>query len=123
MAVATAILSVRSPSIALELLNNAQEFLDERVSSFELIGQKAIEFIKKVLPSIKVPIKSSSSWFVLIEITSSQDQKIKDTFEEFIQLALAKNLVEDGIIAIIPSSTKFLAKANCINSSKVSLIF
>jgi FAD/FMN-containing dehydrogenase len=32
--VATAILSVRSPSIALELLNNAQEFLDERVSSF-----------------------------------------------------------------------------------------
>ena len=97
--VATAILSVRSPSIALELLNNAQEFLDERVSSFELIGQKAIEFIKKVLPSIKVPIKSSLSWFVLIEITSSQDQKIKDTFEEFIQLALAKNLVEDGIIA------------------------
>ena len=62
--ICTAILDVKSPSEALELLNFAQEFMDERVSSFELIGRKAVEFVTKCLPEIKVPISAESKWFV-----------------------------------------------------------
>ncbi len=97
--VATAMLSVNSPSIALELLNEANYFFDYRVSSFELIGNKALEFVKKVLPNISIPFESDSSWFVLIEISSNQETKIQETFEQFIESAFAKKLVVDGIIA------------------------
>ena len=95
----TAIVAVESPREALKLLNFAQKFLDNRVSSFELIGQKAAEFVAKCLPQIKVPIEAHSEWFVLIEATSSSSRNIELEFENFIQLVFEKELVQDGIIA------------------------
>ena len=97
--VCTAILDVKSPSEALELLNFAQEFMDERVSSFELIGRKAVEFVTKCLPEIKVPISAESEWFVLIESTSSSDKDIHAKFEQFMHLIFDKKFVQDGVIA------------------------
>ena len=95
----TAIVAVESPREALKLLNFAQKFLDNRVSSFELIGQKAAEFVAKCLPQIKVPIEGDSEWFVLIEATSSSSKNIELEFENFIKLVFEKELVQDGIIA------------------------
>lgn len=97
--ICTAILSVKSPAEALELLNFAQELMDDRISSFELMGHKAVEFVTKCLPEIKVPMNADSEWFVLIESTSSADQNIHSKFEQFIDLAFENKLVQDGVIA------------------------
>jgi FAD/FMN-containing dehydrogenase len=99
-AVATAFIAVPYPAAAVRLLGAMRTASGDRVSSFELVPQAAVELVLRHLPGIRAPLQSDSPWFVLCELSSSRAAEPLDTvLEETLASALEEGLATDAVIA------------------------
>ena len=93
----TALLTVDSPSAALELLGRAKGFLGESISAFELISGQGLRFLAETHPQMRQPWSSPPDWSVLLHLGVSNgtgaEQAIEALFEQ------ASNVIRDGVIA------------------------
>ena len=93
-----ALLQVRDPGAALELLAMATRHFGQQISAFELISGVGLGFLQEVLPDIRQPFADPPDWCALIEIGltgARADEGLETLFTE----AHEAGLVSDGLIA------------------------
>jgi len=94
-----AMLVVRSPEAALELLALAQARLGEGVSGFELISGMGLRFLSQVLPDVRQPFAAPPDWMVLVDLGLPAGIDPAQELEALFGVAMEADLVSDGVIA------------------------
>ena len=93
----TALLTVDSPSAALDLLGRAKGLLGESISAFELISGQGLRFLAETHQQMRQPWSTPPNWSVLLHIGVSNgtgaEQAIETLFEQ------ASDVIRDGVIA------------------------
>jgi FAD/FMN-containing dehydrogenase len=93
----TALLTVASPSAALNLLGRAKGLLGESISAFELISGQGLRFLAETHPQMRQPWSSPPDWSVLLHLGVSHgtgaEQAIEALFDQ------ASDIILDGVIA------------------------
>ena len=98
-AVGTAMLQVRSPEAAIQLLAIARDQVGEGISTFELIHRQGLQFLSEVMPSVRQPFADQPEWCVLIELGLAAGQDPSGILENLFMEAEQQGLVSDGVIA------------------------
>ncbi|SFJ32354.1 FAD-binding oxidoreductase [Jannaschia pohangensis] len=93
-----AIMAVRDPAAALDLLNLARDRIGEGVSAFELIGRMGLEFLAETMPDVRLPI-GRPDWSVLIDLGLGASGDPQSALEDLFAAASEAGLVSDGVIA------------------------
>ncbi|EEE39003.1 D-lactate dehydrogenase (cytochrome) 2 [Rhodobacteraceae bacterium KLH11] len=97
--VGTAMFQVASPEAAIDLLSVSRDQVGEAVSTFELIHQQGLQFLREVLPDIRQPFPTPPQWSVLIELGLSAGQNPSEMLEAIYVAAEERGLVSDAVIA------------------------
>ncbi len=98
-ATGAALMVVRDPAAALELLALAQARGGEMISGFELISGQGLAFLRETMPDLRQPFASPPDWFVLIDLGTSAGLSPELLLEDIFEKAAARGLVSDGVIA------------------------
>ena len=85
---ATAMVAVSEASSAVTLLGRLRRSLQDQIQAFELIGAKAIEYVERHIPDVRLPF--TSPWYVLLDAAG-------DDATEALQRGLM-DAIEDGIV-------------------------
>lgn len=94
-----ALLVVRDPAAALDLLALAQDRLGEGISGFELISGQGMRFLAEVLPQIRQPFAAPPDWSVLVDLGLAKAMDPADALEVLFAEGHEAGLVSDGVIA------------------------
>lgn len=94
-----ALLVVRDPGAALELLAQAQTRLGEGISGFELIGGMGLRFLSEKMPQVRQPFAEPPEWMVLIDLGLPEGLDPGAALEAIFEAGAAEELVSDGVIA------------------------
>ena len=105
-AVETAFIGVPSPAAAVRLLNLAQARVGGAVTSFELIVRDVIAFAVKHGHGVRDPLTGKHPWYVLMEVSSQQDDGLRENVEDLLADAAQQSLIEDATIAASLDQTK-----------------
>ncbi len=97
--VETAFIGVPSPQAALALLNLVQERTGGLATACELIKRLAIEFAVKYGPGIRDPLGTPQPWYVLLELSSSETEGLRDTLEGVLEAGIEAGLIADATVA------------------------
>lgn len=95
----TAMLAVRDPAAALELLSLAGDRMAEGVSAFEIIHRQGLDFLAETGPEVRVPFAEPPEWMVLIEVGLPRGLDPAAALEALFEEAAERGLVQDGVIA------------------------
>ncbi|WP_424939357.1 FAD-binding oxidoreductase [Aliiroseovarius sp. S253] len=95
----TALLSVRDPAAALDLLAIAQAQLGQGISAFELIKGTGLEFLSEAKLSGPQPFSETPGWSVLIDLGLGPSDDPEEALLTLFESAQSANLVSDGVIA------------------------
>ena len=98
-ATGAALLEVRSPAAALELLGMAQDRLGEGISAFELIGRQGPLFLAETMPEIRQPLAPPPDWMVLVDLGLPEGLDPAAALEALFATALQEGLASGGVIA------------------------
>lgn len=92
----TALLAIASPNDAVRLLARLRGRMSDQIQAFELIPDRAVEFVLAHIPDTSFPLAGESPWFVLMEgINVSCD----DEFERELMETIESGLVTDVVVA------------------------
>ena len=94
---AAALLVVRDPGAALDLLALAQARFGPLVEAFELIHRVGLDFLAETMPEQRQPFALRPEWLVLIDL--GMIEGVFEPLEGLFGAALAAGLVSDGILA------------------------
>jgi FAD/FMN-containing dehydrogenase len=95
----TAFIGVKSPEAALELLRIAQARAGSSVTSFELMKRFGVEMAVKFPPGHRNPLNGTHHWYVLMELTSTAREGLRETAEEILKAGMDAGFVEDATLA------------------------
>ncbi|MEA3024587.1 MAG: hypothetical protein QOK01_3439, partial [Alphaproteobacteria bacterium] len=97
--VETAFIGVPSPRAALDLLNMVQERTGGAATTCELIKRIAIEFAVKHGPDCRDPLAAPHPWYVLLELSSSEDHGLRAALEDTLAAGAEAGFIADAAIA------------------------
>lgn len=97
-AVETAYVGLKSPEAALKLLSISRNEAAGALTSFELLGDIAVDFSIRHGIDIRDPLTSKHPWYVLMELSSSRDDA-RDTLEAILTKGMEDGIVDDAVIA------------------------
>jgi D-lactate dehydrogenase (cytochrome) len=83
----------------LNLFNLVQARTGGLATACELIKRLAIEFAVKYGPNIRDPLSTPQPWYVLLELSSSETEGLRDTLEGVLAAGLEAGLIADATIA------------------------
>ncbi|MDX1404004.1 MAG: FAD-binding oxidoreductase [Woeseiaceae bacterium] len=92
----TVLFAVASPDAAVSLLAALRSELADQIQAFELMSQRAVQFVLAHIPQTSFPLDQDSPWFVLLETSR------ESTPEEFERILLKLHetaLISDAAIA------------------------
>ena len=95
----TAWLATPSPEAAVALLALVRERLGDTVSSFELLAGGCVDLVLRYLPGARAPLARRAPWYVLAEVAWSLAEGLGAELERVLEEALARGLIQDGVIA------------------------
>ncbi len=99
-AVATAFVAVPTVAAAVQLLADLRAASGDRVSSFELVPQQALDLVLQHVPGSRAPLTDGSPWYVLCELTSARAEDPLDAIlETALATALEAGLATDAALA------------------------
>ncbi|MEM7709771.1 MAG: FAD-binding oxidoreductase, partial [Pseudomonadota bacterium] len=93
-----ALMVVRDPRAALDLLNLARDRIGGGVSAFELIGRTGLDFLAETMPDVARPL-GEPDWSVLIDLGLGAAGDPRMALESLFEAAHDGGLVSDGTIA------------------------
>ena len=97
---ATAFVGVASPSQALQLFNQLRTNCAERLTGFELISRRCLDFVLQHIANTLDPFSTTYPWYVLIELSeSSAAQNASDMLEQELGNALETSAAIDAVVA------------------------
>lgn len=97
-AIETAIAAVPSVEAAVELLAFAQARAAGRVTAFELMPRRGLEFVLAHIPGARDPLAAAYPWYVLMDVSLSsvaQTGAARDVLAD----AAGASLIVDGVVA------------------------
>ncbi|MCK0142108.1 FAD-binding oxidoreductase [Aliiroseovarius sp. F20344] len=95
----TALLIVRDPLAALDLLAMAQAHMGQGISAFELIKGTGLEFLSEAGLGGPQPFQSRPDWSVLIDLGLGPSDDPEEALLSLFEAAQEAGLVADGVIA------------------------
>ena len=93
-----ALMVVRDPAAALQLLALAGDQLGGQVSAFELISGMGLTFLAETMPQIRQPFPQAPDWMVLVDLGLTGDDP-QTALERLFEAGLSRGLVTEGIVA------------------------
>jgi D-lactate dehydrogenase (cytochrome) len=97
--VETAFIGVPSPEAALELLRIAQARAGNSVTRCELMTRFGVEMAVKFPPGHREPHAGTHPWYVLMELSSTAREGLRETIEEILSAGVSAGHVEDATLA------------------------
>lgn len=97
--VGAAMMAVKSPAAALELLAMAGELIGEGVSAFEIMHRQGFDFLAEVGPEFQSPFDETPEWVVLIDVGLAAGLSPETALESLFEAGFEAGLVTDGAIA------------------------
>lgn len=94
-----AMVAVRSPEAALNLLLTLQSALGETLSAFELMNHRGSEFLRETMPEVRQIFDPAPDWSVLLEIGTAPDMGGQDALMNCLGAALERGEAEDALIS------------------------
>ncbi|MCC5972040.1 MAG: FAD-binding oxidoreductase [Pararhodobacter sp.] len=94
-----ALMVVRDPGAALELLALAQSRLGEGISAFELMGGMGPRFLAETMPQVRQPFAQVPDWMVLIDLGLPEGLDPGAALEALFEAGAEGGMVSDGVIA------------------------
>jgi FAD/FMN-containing dehydrogenase len=92
----TALIALRDPQSAVDLLSRLQAATGGAMSAFELMPRIGLEFVLAHIPQTTDPLAAASPWYVLAEASGG----VNSHLEEAVESALSSSgLVTDAVIA------------------------
>jgi FAD/FMN-containing dehydrogenase len=96
---AVAMVAVKSPAFAVELLQHMRDRMGERFSAFELMSHAMVALTRRVFPALPQPFAQPHDWYVLMEVADGgTDADLNADFQSALELALERELVIDVVI-------------------------
>jgi FAD/FMN-containing dehydrogenase len=96
----TAFLGLTRVEDVMALFARARAATADQLTAFELIPRAALDLALAHVPGTIDPLALRHSWYVLIELSSSQTESgIRGLLERLLESALEEGLVADGVIA------------------------
>ncbi|MFS4482675.1 FAD-binding oxidoreductase [Hyunsoonleella sp. 2307UL5-6] len=95
----SAFVSLNNFEEIIELLKFVDLGLSENLTGFELIWSKTYEALTGENTSVKPPIPYGCKYYVLIEMLGTNQIKDSEKFNNLIEVAFEKNLIEDAAFA------------------------
>jgi FAD/FMN-containing dehydrogenase len=92
----TAFLGLASVSDAIALLAWLRDEAADSLQAFELIQDRAMQFVIDHIPSVRNPFQSEYPWYVLLETSNGPDA---GAFEDLLAVALEKAFAENAVVA------------------------
>jgi D-lactate dehydrogenase (cytochrome) len=96
--VEVAYLAVPSPDAAVQLLNVARARAGE-VTSFELMAREGVRMVFTHAAGVRDPLDQPHPWYVLMEMSSQQEDGLRAALEELLEYGLEQGLIIDGVVA------------------------
>jgi FAD/FMN-containing dehydrogenase len=98
--IATAIIAVRDPAAAVELLASMRGSSGDAVTTFELIPRLAVDLTTRHISGVSDPLDRRYEWYVLAELTSSRaDSGLATALETALAEGLDSGSVLDAALA------------------------
>ncbi|MCK6370985.1 MAG: FAD-binding oxidoreductase, partial [Gammaproteobacteria bacterium] len=98
--VATALVAVGSPDVAITCHSRARLALGDELIAFELISRRALSYVLQYMPALRDPLPKPAPWYLLLEIATARDQAAaEDELEAFLAECMEAGLVDDGVAA------------------------
>ncbi len=98
--IATAIVAVRDPAAAVDLLASARTASGDSVTTFELIPRLAVDLTTRHISGVSDPLEQRHEWYVLVELTSSRRESgLADALEAVLARGVDSGLVLDAALA------------------------
>jgi len=92
--------AVPTVTAAVQLLADLRAASGDRVSSFELVPQLALDLVLQHLPGSRAPLAGASPWYVLCELTSARAEEPLDAvLESALAAALETGIATDAVLA------------------------
>ncbi|HZD54527.1 MAG TPA: FAD-binding oxidoreductase, partial [Woeseiaceae bacterium] len=92
----TALVALPDPRAAVALLSLLRDGAGERLQAFELIQERALEFVLTHVPGARHPFGTRNPWYALLETSGDPDAAV---VESVLGAAVEKALVRDAVIA------------------------
>jgi FAD/FMN-containing dehydrogenase len=96
--VETAFIAVPSPLAALDLLALVQEKTGGAATTFELMARIAVEFSFRH-GGHRDPLPQAYRWYVLLELSSTQEDGLRDLMFEALEAGYARRVIVDAAVA------------------------
>ncbi|MGC1521813.1 MAG: FAD-binding oxidoreductase [Steroidobacteraceae bacterium] len=97
---ATALVGIRSPQKALDLLARLRTTAGDQVTSFELMPRVAVELTVKLVPGVADPLGQNTPWYLLVELSSPNPrQDLATALTAALEEAAAGGEIEDAMLA------------------------
>lgn len=97
---ATAFVGITSPAQALQLFNQLRGNCAERLTGFELISRRCLDFVLRHIPNTTDPLATPYPWYVLIELAeSAMSLNAGEILEQELAVALEHSAAVDAAIA------------------------
>ncbi len=90
----TALLAVPDASAAVTLLGKLRHALQDRIQAFELIGARAMEYVRRHIPDVQLPF--TSPWYVLIDAAGAS---AAESLQQGLMIGMEDGIVVDTAIA------------------------
>ncbi|MEM7060910.1 MAG: FAD-binding oxidoreductase [Pseudomonadota bacterium] len=98
-ATVTAMLAVRSPTDAVDLLSFLRDELGDAITAFELIQARGVDFLNAHHEGVVDPLDDPPEWRVLVEVIGPTESGLEDRVEASFAVAFEKGLATDGVLA------------------------
>ena len=96
---ATAFVALASPAAAVALLGRAKAAFGTALTGFELMPRFGLDLVVEHLPGARDPIADRHPWYVLIEVSSAEEEGAEEAFETLLGDAMEAGEVDDAVIA------------------------
>jgi len=97
--VGAAMMAVKSPAAALELLALAGERIGESISAFEIMHRQGFDFLQETGLDFQSPFETPPEWTVLIDVGLPAGLSPEAALADVFEAAFDANLVTDGAVA------------------------
>ena len=99
-AMATALLAVPDPAIAIALLARVRESLGDRVTGFELMSRASLELALRHIAGTSDPLSQRYDWYALLELTDGgEEARLNAAVEESLGSLAEEGLILDAVLA------------------------
>ncbi len=95
----TAWVSLKDAAAAVQVLSQLRSASADRLSSCELIPATALDLVLQHIPATRAPLLQPTTWYLLLEMTSSGDEDLNQTMESALAELLQQGAVLDAAIA------------------------